>query len=74
LPDTLKELSRYDLLNREAFNEIPPRVDYILTHDGQHMRKAIIPMLQWAILRKGTVIAHCFCSMIQKGKRITTYL
>jgi DNA-binding HxlR family transcriptional regulator len=74
LADTLKQLSKYDLVKREAFNQIPPRVDYILTHDGQNLRRAIIPMLQWAVLRKGTVIAHCSCSMIEKGKRITLNL
>lgn len=70
LADTLKELGRHGLVKREAFNEIPPRVDYILTKDGEELRQAIIPILQWALTKKGTVIAHCSCSMIQKGKRI----
>jgi DNA-binding HxlR family transcriptional regulator len=70
LADTLKELVRYNLVKREAFNEIPPRVDYILTKDGEELRQAIIPILQWALTKKGTVIAHCSCSMIQKGKKI----
>lgn len=70
LADTLKDLARYNLIKREAFNEIPPRVDYILTKDGEELRQAIIPILQWALTKKGTVVAHCSCSMIQKGKRI----
>ncbi len=70
LADTLKELVRYNLVKREAFNEIPPRVDYILTKDGEELRHAIIPILQWALSKKGTVIAHCSCTMIPKGKRI----
>jgi DNA-binding HxlR family transcriptional regulator len=70
LADMLKELKEYNLVKREAFNEIPPRVDYTLTEDGEHLRNAIIPLLQWAISKKGTVVAHCSCSMIEKGKKI----
>lgn len=70
LADTLKELARYNLVKRESFNEIPPRVDYILTRDGEELRQAIIPILKWALSKKGTVVAHCSCSMISKGKRI----
>lgn len=70
LGDTLKVLAKYNLIKREAFNEIPPRVDYILTKDGEALRQAIIPILQWALTKKGTVVAHCSCSMIPKGKRI----
>ena len=70
LADILKELGKYSLTKREAFNEIPPRVDYTLTKDGEKLREAIIPILQWAISRKGTVVAHCSCSLIEKGKRL----
>ncbi|MPZ08286.1 MAG: transcriptional regulator [Nitrososphaeraceae archaeon] len=70
LADTLKDLRKHNLVNRESFNEIPPRVDYILTKDGEQLRRAIIPLLQWAISKKGTVVAHCSCSMIEKGKKI----
>lgn len=70
LADTLKELAKYNLVKREAFNEIPPRVDYTLTEDGQELREAIIPILRWALTKKGTVIAHCSCTLIEKGKRI----
>jgi DNA-binding HxlR family transcriptional regulator len=70
LADTLKELARYNLVKREAFNEIPPRVDYTLTGDGQELREAIIPILRWALTKKGTVVAHCSCTLIEKGKKI----
>ena len=55
-------------MKRPPFNEIPPRVDYTLTRDGDELRHAILPILQWAISMKGTVIAHCSCSMIEKCK------
>ncbi len=70
LADTLKDLVSHKLVKRESFNEIPPRVDYTLTKDGEDLRYAIIPLLQWALSKKGTVVAHCSCSMIEKGKKI----
>ncbi len=68
LADMLKELQKEGLIERQAFNEIPPRVEYKLTKEGQKLRKAIIPILEWAISKKGTVIAHCSCTMINKPK------
>ena len=51
LADTLKELERAGIVNRKSYNEIPPRVEYSLTDDGAELRKAIIPLLRWAIQR-----------------------
>jgi len=51
LADTLKALHREGLVGREAFAEIPPRVEYFLTDDGLQLRKAVIPLLQWASTR-----------------------
>jgi DNA-binding HxlR family transcriptional regulator len=48
LSDTLKELQAEDLIKRESFAEIPPRVEYSLTEDGVELRKSIIPLLKWA--------------------------
>ena len=54
LTDTLKELQREGLIKRESFAEIPPRVEYTLTRDGVHLRKAILPLLRWASTRSST--------------------
>ncbi len=51
LADTLKALRKAGLVRRESFAEIPPRVEYSLTKDGVELRKAIIPLLQWAANR-----------------------
>ncbi len=51
LTDTLKELESADIIRREAFNEIPPRVQYSLTEDGARLREAIVPLLEWAVAR-----------------------
>ena len=48
LSDTLKDLQKEGLITRESFSEIPPRVEYSLTHDGVELRKSIIPLLKWA--------------------------
>jgi DNA-binding HxlR family transcriptional regulator len=68
LADVLKELQNEGLIKRQAFNEIPPRVEYALTKEGQKLRKAIIPLLEWAVSKKGSVVAHCSCTMINKPK------
>lgn len=48
LSDTLKILEKEGLVEKESFNEIPPRVEYSLTEDGKDLRKAIMPLIQWA--------------------------
>lgn len=53
LADTLKELQEEGLIKREAFAEVPPRVEYSLTEDGIELRKAITPLLKWASKRNG---------------------
>jgi DNA-binding HxlR family transcriptional regulator len=66
LADTLKELQQAGLVDRHVFNEIPPRVEYVLTKEGKELRRAIIPLLRWAITMEGTVVAHCSCTLIKK--------
>ncbi len=51
LADTLSDLGESGIVRREAFNEIPPRVEYSLTEDGLKLREAVLPMLQWAVDR-----------------------
>jgi len=48
LSETLKELQKERLIERESFSEIPPRVEYSLTEEGIILRQAIIPLLRWA--------------------------
>ncbi len=48
LTDTLKELQQEGLVQRKAFPEIPPRVEYSLTEDGHQLCEAIIPLVRWA--------------------------
>ena len=43
----LKELENGGILERQAYNEIPPRVEYRLTSKGQELVESIINLLQW---------------------------
>jgi DNA-binding HxlR family transcriptional regulator len=43
----LKELERAEILERQAYNEIPPRVEYTLTAKGQELVASVINLMQW---------------------------
>jgi DNA-binding HxlR family transcriptional regulator len=43
----LKELEKGEILERQAYNEIPPRVEYRLTTKGQELVESVINLLQW---------------------------
>jgi DNA-binding HxlR family transcriptional regulator len=43
----LKELEKGEILERQAYNEIPPRVEYRLTPKGQELVESVINLLQW---------------------------
>jgi DNA-binding HxlR family transcriptional regulator len=70
LADTLKQLQEEGLIKREAFAEIPPRVEYSLTGDGKRLREAIMPILTWAATRKNpkNKCSKTYCKM--PGHRI----
>jgi DNA-binding HxlR family transcriptional regulator len=59
LADTLKQLQNEQLLKRESFAEIPPRVEYSLTEDGRGLREAVVPILRWAATRQGSKRKKC---------------
>ena len=48
LAERLKELEKEDIINRLAFNEIPPRVEYSLTKKGMKLRESLGPLIKWA--------------------------
>jgi DNA-binding HxlR family transcriptional regulator len=45
----LKELERDGILERHAYNEIPPRVEYKLTKKGQELVESIFNLMHWMI-------------------------
>ena len=48
LSATLQRLHADGLVHREAFAEVPPRVEYTLTQRGESFYEACRPMLRWA--------------------------
>ncbi len=58
LSDRLKELGKSGLVERKAFAEIPPRVEYTLTPDGEDLRKAVIPLMDWVNRRNSETYNH----------------
>jgi DNA-binding HxlR family transcriptional regulator len=48
LTSRLQELTRLELVERVAFNEIPPRVDYSLTQKGRDLGRMFKGLNEWA--------------------------
>ncbi len=49
LSQTLKKLVEQEVLNRESFNEIPPKVEYSLTEKGKKLQPIFKLMAEWGI-------------------------
>ncbi|MFY9800757.1 MAG: winged helix-turn-helix transcriptional regulator, partial [Methanoregula sp.] len=41
----LKDLRKENLIQRESFPEIPPRVEYSLTEDGKQLCEAVLSLI-----------------------------
>jgi transcriptional regulator, MarR family len=57
LTATLKMLEADGLINREAFSEVPPRVEYSLTEKGKSLLPLIDALLSWATDNMEDIIA-----------------
>lgn len=64
LASMLKDLEKEELIEKEVFREIPPRVEYSLSTRGRELREAIIPLIKWAS-KKGNYSIHCSCSLFK---------
>jgi len=47
LAQQLKELERDNLINRKAYNEVPPKVEYSLTEIGVSFIPIMTQMMEW---------------------------
>lgn len=47
LTDSLRAMEKDGLINRTAYAEVPPRVEYSLTELGESMRPILIAMQKW---------------------------
>lgn len=69
LSDTLTRLQSIGLVDRVAYSEIPPRVEYHLSEAGQGFREAALPLIRWAAERDGWNSRCCpsTCEMHPSG-------
>lgn len=49
----LDDLVEAELLAREQYDEIPPRVEYELTEDGEQLAERFEPVVEWVLEREG---------------------
>ena len=49
LTNALKALQHAQIIDRRAYNEVPPRVEYALSELGNSMRPIIRAMEQWGL-------------------------
>ncbi|RPD49626.1 transcriptional regulator [Hymenobacter sediminis] len=57
LAEQLKELEESGLIRREAFNEVPPRVDYSLTENGLRLLPILKSLSEWTSSCEAAVTA-----------------
>ncbi|MER5668685.1 winged helix-turn-helix transcriptional regulator [Streptomyces mirabilis] len=55
---TLKRLQRSGLVDRTAYAEVPPRVEYSLTGLGASLLSAIEPLAAWSAERRTEIRRH----------------
>ena len=48
LSQRLKELKSEGLIERIAYDEVPPRVEYNLTRKGNQLLNVLVPLITWA--------------------------
>lgn len=54
MTNKLKDLERQGIIERKAFEEIPPKVEYSLTEMGRSMENIISEIDQWGQMHKKT--------------------
>ncbi|MEB8336935.1 winged helix-turn-helix transcriptional regulator [Streptomyces endophyticus] len=55
---TLKRLERSDLVDRTAYPEVPPRVEYSLTDLGASLLSAVEPLAAWSAEQHTEIRRH----------------
>lgn len=58
LASTLRALEADGLVNRQFFQEVPPRVEYSLTETGKSLVPIINQLTKWAQKNMKTIIEH----------------
>ena len=58
LSGTLRTLEADGLVDRRFYQEVPPRVEYLLTDTGRSLVPIIIKLTEWAQNNMKTIIEH----------------
>lgn len=58
LSATLKTLEADGLINRKAYAEVPPKVEYSLTETGKSLIPLIVQLTEWARKNMKSVMDH----------------
>ena len=56
LTQSLKELELYHIISRKQFMEVPPRVEYSLTDNGENLIPALKALANWGKIMKNNEI------------------
>ena len=56
LASTLKTLEADGFVQRTAYPEVPPRVDYRLTPLGEELMERMGPLVEWIAVRAGDIV------------------
>lgn len=67
LSSTLRILEADGLVDRNYFQEVPPRVEYSLTETGRSLMPIIIRLTEWAQNNMKTIIAHRSAAQTDKN-------
>ncbi|MFC7328463.1 winged helix-turn-helix transcriptional regulator [Marinactinospora rubrisoli] len=54
----LRELEEDDIVHREVYREVPPRVEYSLTEHGTTLNAALLPLGEWGARRAARIGAE----------------
>ncbi len=67
LTQQLRELEEQDLIHREVFPVVPPKVEYSLTRTGRSLMPILTAMRDWGAeyLRKKNIEPNCFMMSCQ---------
>lgn len=69
LAQSLKELETAGVVHREQYNEIPPRVEYMLTEKGKSVLPALVQLAEWAV---GAMQNESVCGVLCTKCQATT--
>lgn len=58
LTQSLKELEFYGITNRKQFMEVPPRVEYSLTDNGENLIPALKALANWGDKMKTVIMLN----------------